>query len=381
MNKNIYKTTYSLSFFEKTQFFLISLFSFTIPWGTIYYINGSRPLYGLFDYGIFLIGIFIFLFNKKIPINLSLLISFLIFLSISCFSWIFGPVYSGKSFEPIFELCTRFLLFIIILQLNLISNLKIKIQMAFCLGALFAFILLFCGYNVGYIGRFWLKNGNPNDLGFVFCIASIFILSMLNHQSKRLRMLFSIFIPIFFLGLILTGSRSAGIAEIVILFLYFFLINKTNLSYKIMITLCFLFIILFAYYQFESHFKIITRWDSQLDHRTIIWTRAINLFYEKPWIGYGPGSFQNLVHFYSSGLQFAAPENIIILEIVEVGIIGLIAFSFLIFSILHLSFQRCKNKRDLVFKLMLSSVIFLYLLTQSGYYSQLTWFAFAILAA
>ncbi len=360
-------------------FILIAFFSFVIPWGCVINYNDAFPLYSWPMYAIAICFLFFSLSKKRVDVPILLLLYFLLFLIISLISWVFGYNYTNRSASFSWALVSRFFL-TVSLYCAFLDRPKIKelSMLLFCFGGTLAFTLLFLGFNEGHIARYWLTNGNPNELGFIFCFCISFGIYLIKNKQKLSVYLYPIlFISI--IGIILTGSRSAGIAMIGVLIINFMFNKGSKLWVTIIVWVLVFFMLYGAYFYFQESFSTITAWDSHLDGRTDIWNKAIGLFYERPLLGYGAGSFQHVVLVARSGLVGSAPENSIIMQLVETGIIGTIAFVLFIGYIFYKSIKRSTTSLDRRFKLSLICTISLFLLTQSGLYLHTTWFIFAIL--
>lgn len=68
--------------------------------------------------------------------------------------------------------------------------------------------------------------------------------------------------------------------------------------------------------------------DSSAGSRWMIWDHAVGFITQSPWIGQGVGSY--LIRIPSIGFQQADPSNVFLLNLAEVGVIGLVLFCLLL---------------------------------------------------
>jgi O-antigen ligase len=74
---------------------------------------------------------------------------------------------------------------------------------------------------------------------------------------------------------------------------------------------------------------------STINTRTDIWKNAANAFRNKPWIGYGAGSFEYGYRKYFDGNSYTAVAHSTLVKVaVELGILGLLCFCFYLYGVL-----------------------------------------------
>ncbi|OPY75944.1 MAG: O-Antigen ligase [Syntrophorhabdus sp. PtaU1.Bin153] len=80
---------------------------------------------------------------------------------------------------------------------------------------------------------------------------------------------------------------------------------------------------------------------STINTRTDIWKNAVNAFRNKPWIGYGAGSFEYGYRKYFDGNSYTAVAHSTPMKVaVELGILGLLSFCFYLYGVYRHSKKR-----------------------------------------
>ena len=167
-------------------------------------------------------------------------------------------------------------------------------------------------YDYGRASKLFLKYAPHHVYLSMFIIISIFGVLNAAITNKKYRY-FLFFIPFFYLALILLSSRMAILIAVLVLPLvtYFILRKKMNkkLTNRIILGFFTLLIvlgftndfardkILHTYYELAN---IATKENPfvGISFRQNIWTSAIELIKESPWIGYGVGDTQSILDAY-----------------------------------------------------------------------------------
>ena len=195
---------------------------------------------------------------------------------------------------------------------------------------------------------------DPNITAFLL-IFFVFYFLFLKGTINRLICLVSFFC------LLLTLSRG-GMISLIIGFLGVLLLSSAKNILKItssILLLLFILVIL-GYYNFDSIEPFLKARFSGLTTgagRFEIWSKALYLFLDDPYLGHGTFSFRNAMYEEFSMARFA--HNTYIEILIEMGIVGLFVFLFCCLSFLTLSFKmarKCDSCRFL-FPVSLSSFI------------------------
>lgn len=203
--------------------------------------------------------------------------------------------------------------------------------------------------------------GNSVFLGGFLSL--IFPFSVLNISAKKNRILKLLYPAIILAGIIISGTRSAYFAvfaEITVILLVYFLINKTKESstekkqftnrFKILfiasaaaVVLLILYIIIYPN-SFLTN-RLISIFYTANNPRLVLWMDSFNLFYKYPFTGTGLAMFSSAFEeFYSNRLRllesssyFDHPHNNYLFILYSMGLPGLAAY----LGILVLSVKRC----------------------------------------
>jgi O-antigen ligase len=98
---------------------------------------------------------------------------------------------------------------------------------------------------------------------------------------------------------------------------------------------------------------------SSFASRTMIWDASFLMIRQHPFLGIGPGNFQDnylsLQKYFPPYLEWAVPEphNIFLAFWIQTGLLGLAGFLLLLFFIFHMLWQLLKNKKDTAFAIPL----------------------------
>ena len=208
--------------------------------------------------------------------------------------------------------------------------------------------------------RVWSTFGNPNFLGpYLIMVIPIYLIFLMNAETVRKKFLYSLFTLLSLLALIFTYSRAAWLGMVVGLIVFVLMANKKHLKTN----LCFLIGILFSSIILASIYPrlylrhkeratamkpILERAVSTVDlkepgitARLSAWETTIKMALKRPILGFGPdtvgmsfrrfmskdyealaGRFRTAGYAHNEFLQYA----------VTVGIVGLTAYLFLLFT-------------------------------------------------
>ena len=215
-------------------------------------------------------------------------------------------------------------------------------------------------------------NYMPQDAMYI-CAALVFLLFSLNSLNKYLRFFISI---IFFSTLLLYGVRLGILQFTTIIFIYVIVNRKKLFNLKNMIL--FIATLLFSSFLITSNpytkDKIFSTLQSinvnvgedevteiaedyhQINFRLQLWPLALELFKEKPLIGYGGGTEQDLLYEMSQEKKYdirkVHAHNQFLSFAIQYGIIGI---SLLLFTLTYIFLKIYSNKEHLLLLFLIFS--------------------------
>ncbi|OGW71623.1 MAG: hypothetical protein A2047_00370 [Omnitrophica bacterium GWA2_41_15] len=177
---------------------------------------------------------------------------------------------------------------------------------------------------------------SPNILGGYLLMAFFLSLAILKNQVSHKRWFFAP--PLIIIALMLTKSLGVWISFIAIFIILFFIPYNALKKHKVLL------IISFACIAITMPFIILGRWDRITDlgnhHNSITmrfnyWKTAMAIIKDHPFIGIGPGNFQQMfLNYYElgwgTGTKYA--HNIFLQLWLETGILGFISIFYLIIA-------------------------------------------------
>lgn len=211
---------------------------------------------------------------------------------------------------------------------------------------------------------------NYLTFGRVAGLAATIVLTMFLLNGKRAK-LSVLVIGVFIFGIVMSGGRMPLISFAVALFVFTAgsiklrlhdgkLYISKGLKYLVIAGIAFFIILPYTNYTENITFKRLTLLTSEesrgasVDARTDRFSAAIEMIKEKPFLGAGIGAFPI---YFDGKDERSYPHNIALEILSELGIVGLIIFSTLIFLCLN-SIRRTDNPYKTV---ILSGALFLFL--------------------
>ena len=265
---------------------------------------------------------------------------FLLFISTYLYS-----VHNDESFNKLFRIIYNgtifFLAYYTFDKSKLFSSERIGILLI--LTSLFLLSYSQFQYNIGpssFLDFNWLRSGLGNyrlstgetviisyqEIGLDLVYAMAFIFA----REKTPRNAWALLTIVLYLVL-MSGARQAIICSAIVFFVRFALLSSEK-SVKRLIVSFFSFLLLVGFYDVLQHLNIDvvnnTLNSSEDDERILIWTSAIELFWENPIFGAGLGGF----HYYV--VNWTWPHNLILELLCECGLYGTIIASIIILSFL-----------------------------------------------
>lgn len=171
--------------------------------------------------------------------------------------------------------------------------------------------------------------GQPNSYALFLNINLAIVLSLaIFIKAKKEKALYYVLSLIIVLSLIPTFSKAGYIDLFLVLLLVTFLTclkQKTFTPLVIFFLLCTLICgILFIRYPYIISYRLAH--NESFDSRTIIWKSTIHKFFDHPVIGNGFRSSMDMVKYLSPYRKLFSTHNLFLKILLEMGIIGIIAF-------------------------------------------------------
>jgi O-antigen ligase len=217
---------------------------------------------------------------------------------------------------------------------------------------------------IGFVGmetisRFTLPGQNPiwfaRGLGMSL-LAALFLLELAKKRYQKFLLTAFIFLLLFVIYI--TASRGPLLALLIVLFLYFFLLQRKKLS---LLKALSLFLVAFFSLKLFLAFapgqiwnrmaNLFSGFDITTFHRLRAFDAAKDLFLDNPLIGIGTGGFGQF-HI------FAYPHNIFLELASELGILGVLPFLVMVLCAAYLGIRLLKSKISSALESNLSKVFF-----------------------
>ena len=358
-------------FSDLSLFFL--LFS-TIFCNNIFYDSYQAPK--AFAYLLIIIFIFIFLlfFNFKIKIDFIFITSFCLF-----YYFFIQILFSDNSpsFYYIFIFLSPAAFFIpFFLKINSYKNI-LFLNIILLLSLIYGI----CQFIIFDIKRPYSFFGNP--IFFAEFISILFPFAFFGLTHEKFMTISIINIPFAIINLFLCQSRGALISFFIILFLLFLIIIKTGkqktfnkkIIFYILIIFIFLVIFIPGFWVNIKSFsdKVKSSFSSEnhdLSGRALLVKSSLEIFMDNPFFGSGPGAIKKMLQLKEaeflkknkslSFINSSYSHNDYIQIISETGIIGILLFLLLVFTVFHKVEKNIINfnNKKYIFILCLSFSVF-----------------------
>lgn len=206
--------------------------------------------------------------------------------------------------------------------------------------------------------------GDPNIFGMVSALGLIASLTLFFANSKK----YGIFAPIFFLGVVLSFSRTSWLALLVSAFVLIFVFRKKLLLFVPLLSVAFLFekVRERILVTFNPEFWHI----SSLDGRLWIMKNVLHIWKKSPLVGFGPGSYGGEIALrsaspvYFEGIQrgYVAiyyTDSSWLQVVVQTGLLGTIAFAGFFVASFMAFLDSWRLRKNFYFLGGLAAVVFL----------------------
>ena len=317
--------------------------------------------------------------------------AFALFFVITIMSMINVNALSSTYFDTAFFL--NLFLFVLIINHTLKNDrLMDNAMLAFALGAVLVAIFMFfsIGTATDEMGRATVFGANQNYMGIKAAAALIIILYYLYNKTShtiRFRLPFLCFLPILFLSIIGSGSRSGFLAAVLGILAFWFSLNQNrSIGSAKFYFLSFFVLILGAVYILQSDLMVSrlaftspeghnTGLD-KLGGRLRIWTTYIDLALDNLILGIGMTGFQQ----EATRLLGAAwgAHNVILEVMLYSGLVGLFFYLFFLFQVVRATVEMLRhNSNGLGFFLL--PPLLAYVLGNQALGLKISWFLIAFI--
>lgn len=306
--------------------------------------------------------------TKKVQIPMKFLIFPIAYL-FYCFLSLTWAVDSSKSLAPLIQYIEFMILSSLIFYNIQRQTTLVKVIEGYVLfSSLLAFVALIAAVAQGALsgGPLYIFGFHKNALGAIVgnCLPLSIGLLIYYKDNKKKSILLLGATTLCALVLLLSASRGSmlGAAAGIIVVLY--MVRKMRMLLITSLLGAALLWIFTTYIspEFLSSMTDFERGSSAYS-RVIAYEDVINKIQQSPWIGHGLGNY--LIEIPSIGFTQDDPNNVFLLNLVEIGFLGLLLFSFILLSVFRTALiNRSKFKGEP--KLLILSAIFI-----GGFISQL----------
>jgi O-antigen ligase len=224
-----------------------------------------------------------------------------------------------------------FLYFLIIKQCNSVQRVRtlvLMIVLAVCYLSYYSLTHFVAYYEPGQrAGGFgWYEN--PNDLSLILVCTIPLVLLLAESSGTVITQVFWYFISgMFIFNVLFTGSRSGMIGICLVTGLGLFFSTKLTGMLKKVVTVVMIIAV------FGTGVAVITsrgdlkglHGDDSSENRVIQWEAGIRMTVANPFLGVGPGEFENYADRFG-GIHGLAPHNTLVQAFAETGVLGGVFF-------------------------------------------------------
>ncbi len=198
-------------------------------------------------------------------------------------------------------------------------------------GILLSLAVFFSTYKLGGLSslvRATIANGyykaNPEHIGDSFLIPISFLIVDF-VKAKKFNFLDFVAISIIFIALVVTGSRASFLSLLGTVVTLIIIYRKSKNEKKVILSSAFGLalagILIFSLYPtLVDRFANIQDLDRYSSNRLPLWRETFQLYYEKPFAGFGWGVFRDLPSVLAQESKTA--HNIILQSLIENGVVG-----------------------------------------------------------
>ncbi len=295
------------------------------------------------------------------PLDSFMNMGILVFMLIGLISVINSPIYEIAFHGLVSKVLEWFIIYFLILE---VFNKKKYLMLALTVLIITAFSTvldsfwqyyftqkdIFFGHTLGAGLRATAAFKTPNGLAaYLTLFVPIAISFVFYAKRKIIKVLFLLISFLSMWSLMITFSRGGflGILVGLFFFVYFWILQRKVVKRKykiIMIVAVLLVCLLSIYILMNSHVVDLLNRKGTAESRISIWVESMQLVKDRPVFGHGINTYMRIFQAYrrvpSSSPTFA--HNCYIQMAMEVGILGLVAFLFIIFKLFYEFFKKQK---------------------------------------
>lgn len=373
---------------RKLTFALLWLFIFAMPWETQIVFPVALPASHLIGGAVAVVGLTTALLNGTVrrlaPLH-YVAGAFVAWASMS-YAWSIAPELTAVRITSYAQL---FLMVWLIWEFASDAAQQRSLMIAYVLGTwlaagstIWSFLQGMGGGPEGAAGRYTAPGENENELGIILAIGVAMASYLLSH-SRRSRGLWFLSVPVFFLAIVLTGSRGSFLASMIALLLFPMGLRQLPASMKAASAIAVVALIAASMMWLPD--SIWTRVQSipaelsqgTLTKRTDIWSAGIEAFRNHSFLGVGAGAFEASV-YRKLDIAYVA-HNSYLSVLVELGVVGILLFGSLLLGLLGMAASLPSRYRSLWLVLLFTWGVAVSSVTWE--HRKPTWFIFGLLIA
>lgn len=369
----------------RLTFLALWLLVFTIPFESMIVIPGLGTINRLV--GIMCVGLAAFAVAKngvfRVPGVFLIVFAIYVLWSMTTFFWTIDPEQSMVGIKTLVQLLVFAWL---IWEFAVQEREQTALLAAYVFGAYVSIASILYYFSLG-IQSSWFRYSahgfDPNEIGLILALG-VPIAWRLALTEKRwwLAPVYYLYVPLAFLAITLTASRTAFVVVLVAALYVLWTLSRAHWVSRLaslIIVLAAIGSLLFLVpeYSLERLSSLTSSvMGGRLNIREYIWARGLSVFSEDPLLGIGITGFRTGVEQFKTG--GFAPHNLFLSVLVEQGLIGLMLFlAVLIAAALHVMRMPALQSR---MWLMLIIAWGLGVMTLGWQNAKPTWFLFAMLA-
>ena len=292
---------------------------------------------------------------------------------------------AGKAFA-----ITSVQLLLLAFLLTLVIDTKKKIiwaYQAYVFGNIAGSSIIMSNYIQGiqspYYNRYGIQNIETDILSVFLALSIPMAAYLATKQNNKITKLINVVaIPLVFYAIFLTGTRTGSIVGVIGIAYWLFTHRKASLSIKasIAVVMVVSVVAIFSFAPKHSVDRIFSAGKSissgTLNYRSVIWKGSLNQWRKAPIIGTGLGGLGYALS--KEHINFGSAHNAFIHNLTENGIIGLVLYLSIIFSIFYYILRAPIDEK--AFMLSLLMVLLVSQISTHTHTEKIIWIVFSLLA-
>lgn len=346
---------------RKTAFFSLLAVVFSIPWENMVVLPGIGTLSRILGVLAMGIAVFALLIEKsaRTPTVFHGIFALFVWWSALAFLWSADTI-SAQTY--LISLAQIFVFVWLLWEFAETDEHQALLMKAYVLGAyvsaFFTFRAYLTGQETNYL-RYAAKGFDPNDLGLILALGVPMAWhAALTTKSRILSLFFGLYLPVATFTVALTSSRGSVVALFIALLFPLWTIASLSLRSKFALALLSPAAVTGLIFFIPG-----SSWDriasipaeisgGTLNARMTIWDYGIRIFADHPFLGIGPGNFDDSIDMYL-GSKLSS-HNTYLAVLVEQGIIGFLIAGAIVFTLLRFTRQMSTLDRKLWIILLLT---------------------------